>query len=141
MYVLTEACCVCGGLFIHSNVVFLVLYRVFGKQTAEANTPFTNKYDTCLWTRLSGNTCRSGSQAFHLLQYRKPRVDCVDLLKDAIPLSTDSSQDIGCAQHNIVTFPNPTVTLHCSGCSALWCLCIRKLTVVCTYVAPDIGYH
>ena len=41
---------------------------------------------------------------------------------------------IGCAQHNIVTFLFPTVTLHCSGCSALWCLCIQKLIVGCTQV-------
>ena len=95
-------------------------------------------YDTCLWTRLSGSTCRSVSQAFHPLQYRKPRVDCGDLLKDAIPLSilipVRTYPYIGCAQHNIVTFPIPTVTLHWSGCSALWCLCIRKLIVVCTQV-------
>ena len=135
MYVLTEACCVCRGLFIHSNVVFFSRLQSFGKQTAEANTPFTNKYDTCLWTRLSGNTCtcRSGSQAFHPLQYRKPRVDCVDLLKDAIPLSTDSSQDITLSPFPFPLRPSIGRDVLLCGVSAYGNSLLSVLKYICGY--------
>lgn len=134
----------CRGLFIHSNVVLLVLYcclQGFSKQTAEANTPFTNKYDTCLWTRLSGFPSFAVQKASSRLCGLTQRCNTLEYWFQSGHTCIHTL-----AVHNIIlppacyiwqwlTFPIPTVTLHCSGCSALWlCLCIRKLIVGCTQV-------